>query len=1029
MLTQPKRGIVRTSLFIALVIFIFLIYQAARFARQANAQTSAPQIVISQIYGGGGNSGAAYKNDFIELFNRGSSPVSLNGWSVQYASSAGSSWQVTTLSGTIQPGQYYLIKEAAGSGGTTDLPSPDATGNIAMSATAGKVALVSSATALSGSCPTANVVDFVGYGNTTNCFEGTGPAPTLSNTTAALRAGNGCTDTNSNSADFSAGAPNPRNSSSPLAPCGGEPMPSPTPSPSPTPPPAITPIHMIQGSGTTSPLVGQNVTTSGIVTGLRSNGFFIQTPDAEADNDPNTSEGLFIFTSGAPPAAAAIGNRVNVTGTVVEFRPPSDPNSPPLTELSGSVTVALVSTNNPLPTPVTLTPSDTSPIGPVEQLERYEGMRVHVDTLIVVGPTGGSINESTATSASNGIFYGVIAGVARPFREPGISVLDQLPSGAPCCVPRFDTNPEKLRIDSDAQPGATPLEVTAGSIVSNITGPLDFGARTYTILPDAATPPVVSNIGSAVSVPDPTADEFTIASFNMERFFDATDDPAISEPVLTTAAFDNRLRKASLAIRQVMKSPDIIGVEEVENLATLQAVANQLNGDEVAAGRSNPNYQAYLIEGNDQGGIDVGFLVKTSRVEVIEVRQEGKNATYVNPLTNQPELLNDRPPLVLRARAHRESDSAGRTVTVVVNHLRSLLSIDDPAEGARVRAKRRAQAEFLASLLQSLQTSSPTEPVISVGDYNAFQFNDGYVDVIGTVRGQPTPPEQVVLASSDLVNPDLTDLVDQLPAQERYSYVNNGDAQVLDHIIVNQAAMAIFNRFAYARNDADFPESFRNDATRPERISDHDMPVAYFALPPINRAPIANDQAVTVTYATPLTFALDASDPDGDALALTLVSAPNKGAIAFNDANRTATYTPNPKASGMDAFTYAITDAGGLRAQATVSISITPEDVSALVRATSSGLIYSRATRTYNGTITITNASARTIAGPLQIVLSALTSGVTLVNASGTYNGDPYITANAVSLAPNESVTISVRFDNPSNARISYAARTYAGIF
>ncbi|HBK47359.1 MAG TPA: nuclease, partial [Xanthomonadaceae bacterium] len=121
------------------------------------------QVVISQVYGGGGNSGATYKSDFIELHNNGAGPVSLAGWSLQYASSAGSSWQVTALAGSIPAGGYYLVKQADGSGGSTDLPTPDATGTIAMSGTAGKVALSSSAAALSGACPTGNV-DFVGYG-------------------------------------------------------------------------------------------------------------------------------------------------------------------------------------------------------------------------------------------------------------------------------------------------------------------------------------------------------------------------------------------------------------------------------------------------------------------------------------------------------------------------------------------------------------------------------------------------------------------------------------------------------------------------------------------------------------------------------------------------------------------------------------------------------------------------------------------------------------------------------------------------
>jgi Predicted extracellular nuclease len=145
------------------------------------------QVVVSQVYGGGGNSGATYRSDFIELHNNGTSAVSLSGWSVQYASAAGSSWQVTPLGGSIAPGGYYLVKQADGSGGTVDLPTPDASGTIAMSGTAGKVALSNSTTALTGTCPTATVVDFVGFGSSANCAEGNAPTPAPSNTLAVLR--------------------------------------------------------------------------------------------------------------------------------------------------------------------------------------------------------------------------------------------------------------------------------------------------------------------------------------------------------------------------------------------------------------------------------------------------------------------------------------------------------------------------------------------------------------------------------------------------------------------------------------------------------------------------------------------------------------------------------------------------------------------------------------------------------------------------------------------------------------------------
>ena len=179
--------------------------------------TATGTVLISQIYGGGGNSGATYKNDYIELYNSGTTDVPLAGWSVQYSSSTGTSWQVTPLSGTIKSGSYYLIQEAAGAGGTTNLPAPDAApGAINMSATTGKVLLANTTSALSGACATGpSVKDFVGFG-AANCFLGSGPTPTLSNTTAAIRAGNGSTNNGDNSLDFETGNPYPHNAASSL---------------------------------------------------------------------------------------------------------------------------------------------------------------------------------------------------------------------------------------------------------------------------------------------------------------------------------------------------------------------------------------------------------------------------------------------------------------------------------------------------------------------------------------------------------------------------------------------------------------------------------------------------------------------------------------------------------------------------------------------------------------------------------------------------------------------------------------------
>jgi len=749
------------SLALRLALCLLLFCTALLVSHPAPVNASANGIVISQIYGGGGNAGSTFKNDFIEIFNADGATVNLSGWSVQYASAAGTTWQVTALNGSLAPGQYFLIQESQGAGGTTNLPTPNATGNIAMSATAGKVALVSNTVALSGGCPVGGaIVDFVGYGTGTggaSCFEGTAAAPTLTNTTADFRRNNGLQDTDSNTADFVTGAPNPRNTPVGTTNPSGAGAANPasviqggttlltvlvTPGANPTSTGIVvtgnlssiggsatepffddgtngdvtagnntfsfstvvtvttTPgtkslpisisdtqgrsgsatitlvvttaplnlsIHDIQGSGDTSPVAGRLVSTTGIVTGVKSNGFFIQNPDSAVDADPNTSEGVFVFTSSRPTAVATVGNLVQVTGTVSEFIPSSDPNSPPSTEISGSPTISLISTGNPLPTPVTLTAVDTDPAGPIDQLEKYEGMRVHVDVLNVVGPTDGTVNEANATSTSNGIFFGILPGVARPFREPGVQLPDPLPAGAPANVPRFDTNPELICVDSDALGGAA-IDVTSGATVTSLTGPLDFSARFYTIDVDPGSGATATGNVSATPVPVPAANELTIANFNMERFFDTINDPATSDVALTATAFANRLNKASLAIRTVLNTPDVIGVEEMENLPTLQALADKVNGDAVAAGQPSPNYQAFLVEGNDVGGIDVGLLVKGA-INVISVEQVGKDTTFLQP-DGTTALLNDRPPLVLMATASQPNSDTSLPFTMVVNHLR-----------------------------------------------------------------------------------------------------------------------------------------------------------------------------------------------------------------------------------------------------------------------------------------------------------------------------------------------------------------------
>ena len=183
-------------------------------------------VVISQIYGGGGNAGATFRNDYVELFNTGSATIDLAGWTVQYATAAGATWQATALAGTIAPGRSYLVQLASNADVGAALPTADATGTSNLGAASGKIALVPGAAPLTcgasaGSC-SGLVEDLVGYGDASD-FEGSGSAAALSNTTAAVRANSGCTDTNDNTADFTAATPAPRNSASPAHLCGSVP--------------------------------------------------------------------------------------------------------------------------------------------------------------------------------------------------------------------------------------------------------------------------------------------------------------------------------------------------------------------------------------------------------------------------------------------------------------------------------------------------------------------------------------------------------------------------------------------------------------------------------------------------------------------------------------------------------------------------------------------------------------------------------------------------------------------------------------
>ncbi len=224
----------------------------------------------------------------------------------------------------------------------------------------------------------------------------------------------------------------------------------------------------------------------------------------------------------------------------------------------------------------------------------------------------------------------------------------------------------------------------------------------------------------------------------------------------------------------------------------------------------------------------------------------------------------------------------------------------------------RCRPSHLAGLLQSLQTDYPTRPVISIGDYNAYQFNDGYTDPISVITGMPTPDDQIVVDESpDVVSPNFVNFTGSLAAEERYSFIFEGTPQALDHVLLNTVANSIARDYAIARNNADFPEGplFENDATRPERNSDHDMPVAYFAFPPeADLAVTVTSPAGTVQTGASFSYSVMVANEGPEAAANVVLSIPANANLRFMSiaaAGGWSCTTPAPGVSGPVSCTIA----------------------------------------------------------------------------------------------------------------------------
>jgi uncharacterized protein len=761
---------------------------AVSLAPSAGAAPS-PDVVISQVYGGGGNSGATLKNDFIELRNNGTAPVDLGSWSVQYISAApgaSTTWQSTALTGSIAPGGYYLVQEAAGAAGTQALPTPDATGSTNLSGTSGTVALVTTQTPLS--CKTAadcaadsTIGDLVGYG-TAVVYQGTADAPLLGNTTADTRDASG-TDTGQNGADFTAVAPDPHDSGS----GAGSPSPSPTPTPPPT--PGSVRIHDIQGTSWISPLNGQTVSdVPGVVTAVRtsgSKGFWIQDPNP--DDNPATSEGVFVYTGSAP--TVSVGDSVLVSAKVEQYYPLASGDTTAttsnlsVTEL-GNPTVVTLSSGNPLPAPIVLSAAnvpatyapdlgggniENTPITPSRSVldfyESIEGMRVEVDNARVIGPSDSYGEQYVTVKPTEDVTY-----------RGGSELLAEnaTPSG---------------RLEVVADDGSNP-EVSVGDEFTGATvGTVDYSQYGGFVLAASSLGTVQSNNLAPVVATAAKPRDLSIATYNVENL--APTDPATKFSALAKGIVVN------------LAKPDIIALEEIQDnsgatddgtVAADQTIGKLTSAITAAGG---PQYSYREIDPvNDQdggqpgGNIRVVFLFDPSRVSFVDRGPSGVDrsttGTEVTKVDGQPQLtlspgrIDPQNPVWEASRKPLvgEFDFQGKPVFVIANHFTAKLGDQNqdgryqyPEQSSQVQ--RSGQAQAVHDFVQQILAIRKNADVVVVGDLNDYQFSPALASLTtGTADG-----------SGPSI---LTDLITKLPVDEQYTYDYEGVSEVLDHILVSR---------------------------------------------------------------------------------------------------------------------------------------------------------------------------------------------------------------------------------------------------
>ena len=561
-----------------------------------------------------------------------------------------------------------------------------------------------------------------------------------------------------------------------------------------TPEPTPISIMQIQGSEQFSEFDKKLVETTGIVTLYNSSRSSFWMQDPNGDGSPATSDGIFVSGGGFPKQGTKpkVGDLIRIIAEVQEQK---FGTALPLTRLRRVKHIKVISQNNPLPLAIKLDmlPSESITQG-IEFWEALEGMLVSVSDATVVAPTTRFGEFAILTKQNRKLKSGYFSETKQLLiRSTG----DQ----------QVDYNPERILVDDSSI--QNPIIVQPGDEIESLLAVVDYTFSNYKLQPVHFQVEIESSLAETQKI-EQEQNRLSLATFNVENLFDLENNPDKNDQssTPTPAELETKLSKLTLAIQRELHLPDIIVIQEIENTKILQTLADRINA------QSKTQYEGVSYESSDARGIEVGFLWNKAKVGLKTSHQLSGNAVELAFGTHSDSP--GREPLV------GVFDFNGYEITVIGNHFKSkggddaLYGIHQPAIRDS-EIQRKLQAHAVRDYVDILLTANPKANIVVAGDFNDFQFAEpGEGD---------DHPLAILTGDTDLV---LHNLINKVKQSKRFTYIYDGNAQVLDHILVSTALQEQLKKIQISHFNANSAAVHSIDPLIPNRSSDHDPVTVMF---------------------------------------------------------------------------------------------------------------------------------------------------------------------------------------------------------